>query len=286
MFWSHVPIAPWQDEQWLAEMRRSLRGSQYLRMIENRFVTSESTFIPMEWYDACVDENLYPTNIDKKLPVVVAVDASVKRDSTAIIVVTWDGKRVRVVWHRIMKPRPDRPIDFEDIYNDIGQLCNRFKVQKVVYDPYQMESVAQRLKAQLVPMEPLPQTTANLTVIGTNLFDLLKGKTITFYSDDDVRLAISRCVAFETTRGWRIAKEKAAHHIDIVVALAMAAHAVVETIADPNDGLVTMFNRDPALAADALTYGGGYGDGITLTSPYNKPVLGGERTTATDGQGG
>jgi hypothetical protein len=59
----------------------------------------------------------------------------------------------------------------------------------------------------------------------------------------------------------------------------MAAHAVVETIADPNDGLVTMFNRDPALAADALSYGGGYGNGITLTNPYNKPVLGGERTT-------
>jgi hypothetical protein len=37
MFWSHVPIAPWQDERWLTSMRGSLRPNQYLRMIENRF---------------------------------------------------------------------------------------------------------------------------------------------------------------------------------------------------------------------------------------------------------
>lgn len=44
MFWSHVPIAPWRSERWLAEMRRSLRPAQYLRMIECRFVTTESIF--------------------------------------------------------------------------------------------------------------------------------------------------------------------------------------------------------------------------------------------------
>jgi hypothetical protein len=38
MFWSHKPIAPWQTQDWLTEMRRSLRANQYLRMIENRFV--------------------------------------------------------------------------------------------------------------------------------------------------------------------------------------------------------------------------------------------------------
>ena len=55
MFWSHDPIAPWQTEAWLAEMRRSLRPNAYLRMIENRFVTTESTFIDMAWWDDCVD---------------------------------------------------------------------------------------------------------------------------------------------------------------------------------------------------------------------------------------
>jgi hypothetical protein len=52
MFWA-MPIAPWQDERWLAEMRRSLRPNAYARMIENCFVSSESTFVNMSWYDQC-----------------------------------------------------------------------------------------------------------------------------------------------------------------------------------------------------------------------------------------
>src|SRR5262249_35880233 len=44
MFWSHDPVAPWQTDAWLAEMRRSLRPNQFLRMIENRFVTNETSF--------------------------------------------------------------------------------------------------------------------------------------------------------------------------------------------------------------------------------------------------
>ena len=42
------------------------------------------------------------------------------------------------------------------------------------------------------------------------------------------RLAVSRAIAIETPRGWRIAKEKTSHKIDAVVALAMAALAAVE----------------------------------------------------------
>src|SRR5262249_13842018 len=74
MFWSHEPIAPWQDERWLREMRRSLRPNQYLRMIENRFVTSESSFITLAAWDRCVDPNLRPVFGDRGLPVCAAVD--------------------------------------------------------------------------------------------------------------------------------------------------------------------------------------------------------------------
>jgi phage terminase large subunit-like protein len=46
--------------------------------------------------------------------------------------------------------------------------------------------------------------------------------------DAGIRLAISRAIALETPRGWRITKEKQSHKIDVVVALAMAAHAAVK----------------------------------------------------------
>jgi len=51
------------------------------------------------------------------------------------------------------------------------------------------------------------------------------------YADDQIRLAVQRAVAVETPRGWRIAKEKQAHKIDVVVALAMAGLGAVGGIA-------------------------------------------------------
>jgi hypothetical protein len=60
MAWHHEPIAPWQTPAWLSEMKRSLRPQQYLRMIENRFVSSESSFVDLASWDACVDPSATP----------------------------------------------------------------------------------------------------------------------------------------------------------------------------------------------------------------------------------
>jgi hypothetical protein len=60
MFWTHSFTAPWQTEDWREQMRGQLRPNQYLRMIENRWVTGEESFVPMEWRDACVDAGATP----------------------------------------------------------------------------------------------------------------------------------------------------------------------------------------------------------------------------------
>ena len=77
-------------------------------------------------------------------------------------------------------------------------------------------------------MLEFPQSVPNLTEASTNLYEIIKGRNLITYPDDDLRLAISRCVALETTRGWRIAKEKASHKIDVVVALAQACLGAVQ----------------------------------------------------------
>ena len=42
MFWSHSPVAPWQDERWLAEMRRTLRPNAYQRLGPERVRVSRN----------------------------------------------------------------------------------------------------------------------------------------------------------------------------------------------------------------------------------------------------
>jgi phage terminase large subunit-like protein len=234
MFWSHRFTAPWQTEAWREQMREQLRPNAYLRLIENRWVTSESTFIDIEWWDRCVDLEASPLIADRDLSVFVGVDASVKRDSTAIVACSYDRteKKVRLVWHRIFQPSPEEPLDFEGtIEATILQLSGRFRLVEVKFDPYQMQASAQRLVAKGIPMVEFPQTVGNLTEASSNLYELVKGRNIVLYEDAAMRLAAPRSVAVETSRGWRIAKDKQTHKIDIVVALAQAALGAVESAA-------------------------------------------------------
>jgi phage terminase large subunit-like protein len=231
MYWTHDVVAPWQTPAWIAQMRRSLRPNQYLRMIENRFTCGEAAFVDMAWFDQCVDPAAKPLLGDKHMPVWLGVDASVKRDSTAIVVVGWDkaASKARMAAHRIFQPSPQEPLDFEaTVERTVRELCQRFAVRRVLYDPYQMAAVAQRLQSAGVPMREYPQTLANLTAIGSNLYELIKGGNLIVYPDDGIRLSISRAIAKETPRGFQITKEKCAHKIDVVVALAMAAYAAVQ----------------------------------------------------------
>jgi phage terminase large subunit-like protein len=230
MFWSHVPVAPWQTPEWLAQMRVQLRPNAYLRLIENRWVTSESSFVEMDWWDACIDPDAHAELADPQLSVSVGVDASVKRDSTAIVACTFDytAKKIRLVWHRIFQPSAADPLDFEStVESTLLDLRRRFYVREIRFDPWQMQAVAQRLTASGLPMVEFPQSVPNLTEASTNLYEAIKGKNLVAYADDDIRLAISRAVAIETSRGWRISKEKQSHKIDVVVALAQAALGAV-----------------------------------------------------------
>jgi phage terminase large subunit-like protein len=96
-----------------------------------------------------------------------------------------------------------------------------------------MQSTAQRLTAAGLPVEEFPQTSGNLTAASQNLYDLIEGGNIVLYPDAGMRTAASRAVAVETGRGWRISKEKQSHKIDVIVALAMAAHAAVIGSGEP-----------------------------------------------------
>ena len=89
-----------------------------------------------------------------------------KRDSTAIVAVTWDAKaqQVRLVTHKTFQPSPDQPLDFElCVEHSLLALHQRFNLRKVFFDPYQMQASAQRLKREGLMIEEYPQSVPNLT---------------------------------------------------------------------------------------------------------------------------
>jgi phage terminase large subunit-like protein len=166
----------------------------------------------------------------ERLPVWVGVDASVKRDSTALVACSFDKKTqcVRLVAHKVFTPTPGDPIDFEaTVERTILDWRKRYLLRGCWFDPYQMASVAQRLTKLHVPLTEFPQTIPNLTAATSNLFELIQARTLALYADPGMRLAVSRAVVSESSRGWKIDKLKQSHHIDVIVALSMACLAAV-----------------------------------------------------------
>ena len=225
-YWTHDLHAPWQTPEWRKQMRATSRPAAYTRQIENRFTAGTEGFVELQAWDACVDQDHHPVVSDPRTTVWVGVDASTKRDSTAVVAVAWDSaaRKVSLVTHKVFQPTLAEPLDFEGtVETALLDLRHRFMVRKVAYDPMQMASVAQRLTRSGLPMEEFAQSVPNLTAAGSNLYDLIKDRNLIAYPNDDIRRAVGHTVAVETPRGWRLAKEKTSHRIDVVAALSFGA---------------------------------------------------------------
>ena len=221
-YWSHENRASWVTQEYLDTQRKRLRANNYLRMHENRWVSGESDFIPIDWWDACVYEKHKPIESNKEIVIWCGLDASVKRDTTACVSITRTDADVLLVDHKIWTPGPDSPIDFGEVESYILNLAERFTLAGCFYDPYQFASSAQRLKAKNISVFEIAQTVAWLTKMGQMLYTLIKEKRLIVYPDAEIRAQVSHARAKETSRGFRIVKTKDIEKFDFVIALALS----------------------------------------------------------------
>jgi phage terminase large subunit-like protein len=230
MFWSHTPRQPWQTEQYYASQREILRHNNFARLHENRWVTNETAFITPELWDGAVDPQHQPLLPSKNETEFVAVDIGLKSDNAAVVRVRRRDHQIVLAGYRLWKPSRTEPLNLEETVEAyLREVCEQNFVRRIVIDPWQAARSIQTLKAAGLPIEEFPQTTANTTRMAQTLFDVLKGRNLVLFEDDDLRQQAMNTVAIETPRGFRIAKEKASKKIDAIVALSMACVAAVES---------------------------------------------------------
>jgi phage terminase large subunit-like protein len=234
MFWSHTPRQPWQTAAYYVEQQQNLRQSTFARLHRNEWVSPEGRFITADLWDGCVDAEHRPMLGSRDLSVMVGVDAATKNDNAAVEVVTRDGDRVVKVTGRVWKPTAAEPLDLEaTVEAYLRELHVLYRVEAIYCDPWQLHRSITTLQAAGLPIQEFPQTTANTTRMGTVLFDLLKGRNLRLYPDDELREQALNTIAIETPRGFRIAKEKASKKIDAIVALSMACVAALDVPVHP-----------------------------------------------------
>lgn len=228
-YWDHEPRMPWQTEEYRASQRRTLRPNTYLRLHENRWTSAESAFITPEAYDACVDPEHRPALASRDRVLYVGVDAAIKHDTAAIVGVSRNGDRVDLAVVRVWTPSPEQPLNLEDtIEACLRDLHRDFDVRAIFCDPWQLQRTIQTLQAAGLSISEYPQSVPNQTRAGQLLFDLITGRNLRLFPSEVLRRHVLNCVAVESTRGWRLAKERARQKIDSSVALSMATIAAID----------------------------------------------------------
>ena len=170
--------------------------------------------------------------------------------------------------------RLPEPLDFENtLEEDLRDLNDQADVVEYLADPYQFHRSLTTLLDAGLPINEFPQTTANCTLMGQTLFDLLNGQNLVLYADDELRQQALSTVSIETPRGWRIAKEKASKKIDAIVALSMACVAAMAHRGELSSRAGRGFNRSLHVSKQKIVpdYGPVYvGQTFEVRSPLSR----------------
>ena len=230
-YWSHAHRQVWQTPEYYASEAALLTPSEFDRIHNNNWTTSESSFLDdISLWDRLENATLTTMPRDDT-PVVIALDASVSHDYSALVVVKrhpedeWDTKIRRVcvcgVW-TFVPPKGgkiDQSATFEPL---IRELCESNNVVAIAYDPYQLEKLAGDLAAEgLAPFKAFGQGPRRLQA-DKQLYDLVIHKQIFHNGSPELRSAIQSAAAKTEGEHLRIVKKSQGRKIDPLVATSMA----------------------------------------------------------------
>jgi phage terminase large subunit-like protein len=163
-----------------------------------------------------------PWDLVDGAPTWVGLDAGIKRDSTAVVVVQRreDGRLHAMA--RIWVPTPETPVDLTEAMQYIRELDDRYQIEAVSYDPRFFDVPAKMLSDEGVKMVEIPQSIERMTPAVGNLYELIQQRGLTHDGTAEFATQVLNAVPRSNDRGFILSKGKSRGRIDAAVALALA----------------------------------------------------------------
>ena len=184
---------------------------------------NESPFIDADTWEGLGDGLPIPDGAD----VVLALDGSLKDDSTALVVGTVAATPhfdKLGVWEKL--PGDDGwRVPVLDVEQAMRDAAKRWRVREIAFDPYLWTRSAQILQAEGLPMVEFRQSPARQTAATNDLHSAAVNARLTHSGDPDLRRHVLNATVLESDYGIRIAKTSRSRHagkIDLCTALMMA----------------------------------------------------------------
>jgi len=211
----------------------------------NEWVNADVAWMDMRAWDSCANPDLSIEDFAGK-PCYIGLDLASKTDIAALTILfseddgkfaafgkyylpedtIFDGRNSQYPgWQQVGRilATPGSVIDYEYIENDLIDLCARFEVKEIPYDPWQATQLATRMLDKGLPMVEMRASVANFSEPMKNLEALtLQGKLI-HDGDPVLTWMVSNVVAhLDAKDNIYPRKERPENKIDGVVALIMA----------------------------------------------------------------
>lgn len=218
---------PWQTPEYYTAQEGELRPSAYRRLHLNERVSNAETFIQKEWWERLVREDI--TSPSPNTPIVVAADASVTGDCTALVAVSRDPTAPDQVVQRLCRvwqPSPGHPLDYsQTIEPTLREWCDKYNVVQIAYDAYQLHDLMSRLRNDGIAWTRAFSQNAERSIADKALFDLIRDARIHHTGDPTLADHLHNCgakVPAGDNSRLRLVKKAAKSKIDAAVALSMA----------------------------------------------------------------
>jgi phage terminase large subunit-like protein len=223
---------PWQQgeegRKYYSSEAATQTPNQMIRLHRNQWVSAESSFVPIEWWDACL--NPLPLKPGEKTPLVIALDAAVSGDCFGMVMVSRDPLSPRdsiaVRMARKWDPPKGGKIDYVGPDQVVRDLCKTYNIVEICYDPYQLHDFCTRLQKQGVAWCNSFEQGEKRLKADKGLYDLIRDRKIRHDGNPELREHIvnsnSKQSKDESTK-LRIIKKSENRHIDLCVCASMAA---------------------------------------------------------------
>jgi hypothetical protein len=228
--WFHDTKASWITQEYLDTQKRRLPPNSYARFHENRWAAAEGSFVTeqdIERLHAVPWAVQYMPDANRPLlDYIVSCDAGLSHDRTARCVGHYDPAdgRVYVDNLRYWEGTKTTHIDMGVVESDLKDMGSRFRSNKMVIDPWQMEYVMQRLKPYYT-VEPF-NFNADMMFMSQTLITMLRNGTLVCYTEPQLDKELREIIAKQTGQGWRIEHVRGKRN-DLVIAVGMMAVAAI-----------------------------------------------------------
>lgn len=208
-----------------------LPEASFRRLYLNQWTAAESSWLRSDEWDAC---RLPGVGLEPGRPTYVGWDASLGLDATAVVACQWQeigGERRWVVvpriWQRPLAPDGSPVASWrmprDEVVAYVEELCERYPVVGVAYDPAYIAWITAELEARGLPLVRWPQSTSRMVPATQATYELVAAGVLAHPGDPRLDSHVAAAAAKAVPSGGvRIVKLHEGAAIDGAVAMVMA----------------------------------------------------------------